>query len=125
MKSAALLLGILLLPGCFIARTHVDQPIDPAAVSRLQPGTTTAAEVVELLGAPREVLQLGRRSAYRFQHDQVKTEGLFLLVLFLANRDSQADRTWVFFDENDVLTHVGTTLDADKAEYRMPWSSID
>ena len=50
---------------------------------------------------------------------------VFLLVLFLANRDSQADRTWVFFDENDVLTHVGTTLDADKAEYRMPWSSID
>jgi len=50
---------------------------------------------------------------------------VWLIVLFLANRDKQADRAWVFFDENDVLTHVGATLDADKAKYRMPWSKID
>ena len=27
---------------------------------------------------------------------------------------------WVFFDENDVLTHVGTTFDADTPTYSVP-----
>jgi len=125
MKRAALLLAVALLPGCFFNRTHINQPLDPQAIAQLTPGQTTAAEVVELLGAPNEVVQLGRKSAYRYQHDNQKIEGLWVIVLFLANRDKQADRAWVFFDENDVLTHVGATLDADKAEYRMPWSNID
>ena len=113
MKKAALSLLLALLPGCFLSRTQVNGPIDNEAIAtRLVPGETTAADVVALLGAPNEVVQLGRRSAYRYQHDQQKSAGIFLLVVVVMNRDTQSDRTWVFFDEDDVLTHVGSTLDA-------------
>lgn len=112
-----------LLSGCFVQRTFVNRPLEAQRIEALVPGETTAAQVVELLGAPNEVVQLGRRSAYRYEHDQEKTAGLFLLVFLMNNRDTQSDRTWVFFDEHDVLTHVGTTLEAKTAAYGTPWSS--
>ena len=46
-------------------------------------------------------------------------------VVFLINEDNQSDRTWVFFDENDLLTHMGTTRKANEVEYAMPWSGRD
>jgi hypothetical protein len=125
MKRAALLLALLLSPACVFSRTQANLPLDTASIGSLVPGQTTAAEVVELLGAPDEVVQLGRRSAYRYEHGQQKFTVLFLVVLSFVNRDSQSDRSWVFFDENDVLTHVGTSLEADSAEYTMPWTSRD
>ncbi len=124
MKRVALLLAVLLTPGCFLSRTYVNAPIEEASIAQLRPGQTTAAQVVALLGAPTEVVQLGRRSAYRYEHDQQKRAGLFLIVVVFSNNDNQADRTWVFFDENDVLSHVGTTLEADTAQYAMPWSDL-
>ena len=124
MKRLALLL-VLLTPGCFLQRNYVNQPLEEESLARLVPGTTTAAEVVELLGAPNEVVQLGRRSAYRYEHDQQKSTGFLLLVIGFINRDTQSDRTWVFFSEDDVLSHVGTTLEAADAEYAMPWMSHD
>ncbi|HED67102.1 MAG TPA: hypothetical protein ENJ09_16285 [Planctomycetes bacterium] len=117
------LAAALSLSGCFVQRTFVNRPLEPERVQSLVPGKTTAAEVVQLLGAPNEVVQLGRRSAYRYEHDQEKTAGLFLILFLMNNRDTQSDRTWVFFDENDVLTHVGTTREADTAAYATPWSS--
>ena len=125
MKRAALLLALLLSPACVWSRTQVNVPLEAETIGALVPGTTTAAEVVELLGAPDEVIQLGRRSAYRYEHGQEKLTVLFLVLVSFVTRDGQADRSWVFFDENDVLTHVGTTLDAERAEYAMPWSSRD
>lgn len=126
MKRVALLsLLPLLCSGCFLQRTQFQQPIDAERVAQLVPGQSTAAEVVELLGAPNEVVQLGRRSAYRYQHDQEKVAGLFLIIIAFNNRDTQVDRTWVFFDENDTLTHVGSTLEAEDTEYAMPWVERD
>jgi hypothetical protein len=39
----------------------------------------------------------------------------------LRNFDSQQDRVWLFFDENEKLQHFGATLSAHTAEYKMPW----
>ena len=78
--------------------------------------------MVAALGAPNEVVQLGRRSAYRYEHTQRKLTGMYLIAVFLINEDNQSDRTWVFFDENDHLTHMGTTLQAEEVEYALPWS---
>jgi hypothetical protein len=111
--------------GCFISRQYVNAELDPATISQLAPGTTTAREVVERLGAPAEVVQLGRRSAYRYEHTQQKRAGFWAILIFFTNADTQSDRTWVFFDEHDVLTHVGTTLEAAEAEYAMPWVEHD
>lgn len=117
---------LLLASSCVISREYVNEDLDPARLDELVPGTTTARQVVEILGAPAEVVQLGRRSAYRYEHVQEKLTGLTLVfVVFFLNSDTQSDRLWVFFDETDVLTHVASTFEADEAEYAMPWVDHD
>ncbi len=119
-----LLLTATLLPGCFISRSTVNEPISAEAVASLVPGETTAAETAALLGAPTDVVQLGRRMAWRYDHSAEKRAALALIVVGLLGTDSHSDRVWVFFDENDVLSHVGSTLAADQAEYALPWSEL-
>ena len=119
-----LLCCFAVLPGCFISRSSVNEPLDGGQLAQLHPGTTTAAEVLEALGAPTEVVQLGRRTAYRFDAETSKRAGLWLLLVGFVNDDTRSDRVWVFFDENDVLTHVGATLHARDPQYAMPWQDV-
>jgi hypothetical protein len=70
------------------------------------PGETTAKDVVEALGAPNEVVQLGTRSAYRYDFTVEKTAGFTLIIITFLNDDTRADRAWLFFDKDDVLTHA-------------------
>ena len=53
-----------------------------------------------------------------------KDTGLSLLVVWLRNTDTRADRAWVFFDEHEVLTHVASSLHASDASYALPWQSV-
>ena len=112
-----------LLGGCFLSRSYVNDPIDPETLASLRPGASTAADVVAALGAPTRVVELGNRSAYEFEHRKLKRTGLFLILIGLLNEDTRADRVWVFFDEQDRLTHLGATLTAEETHYALPWSS--
>ena len=113
------------LPGCLITRDTTNEALPRDAVAGLSPGTTTAADVLERFGAPNQVVQLGFRSAYYYEFGTSKRAGLFLFVVNLANTDTRTDRLWLFFDEQDVLTHVGATYDAGDAKYVLPWSKPD
>ena len=106
--------------GCFFSRSQSNPVLDPATVAQIVPGTSTAADVTGLLGAPNEVVQLGRRSAWRYEHLVEKQSALFLLILGLRGVDIQADRVWVFFDEQDNVTNVGTMFQANEAKYDIP-----
>lgn len=117
-------LALSVLPGCFLSRQTTNDPLS-APLATLQPGTTTAAEVVERLGAPNDVVQLGRRSAYRYDFTNRKVAGFSLIVVSFINADQRQDRAWLFFDEADVLTHAGSTLTAENAQYAMPWVGLD
>lgn len=119
-----LLTLLLLAPACAITRRTDNEPLEAIALQSLRPGVTTASEVVGLLGAPVDVVQLGKRSAYRYEFTTTKRAGVFLIVLGLLNEDTRADRAWVFFDENQVLTHSGVTLSGHDPEYAMPWQDI-
>ena len=118
----ALLLATL--PGCFLARNTVNEPIASAAVAQLVPGQSRAADATRLLGAPSEVVQLGRRTAYRYDFLTTKRAGFTVLVVTMFNDDTHADRVWLFFDEQDVLTHLGSTIEAEQARYAMPWQKV-
>jgi len=120
----ALTCSALLLPACLVSRNTINEPLDAALFAQMRPGETTAGQVVELLGAPTEVVQLGRRSAYRFDASTTKQAGLFLFVVGFLNSDTRADRLWAFFDEQQVLTHYGATLAAGDPEYAMPWENV-
>lgn len=122
LRACCLLL--LLLSGCALGRQHTNEPIDATMVATLRPGETTAREVVERLGAPMEVVQLGRRSAYRYDANTVKTAALVLLIVNVFSQDGRTDRLWVFFDENNVLTHYGATYGTHRTQYSMPWEDV-
>jgi hypothetical protein len=77
--------------------------------------------LAEVLGAPADVVQLGRRSAWRYDHIHEKRAAFTLIVITMVNSDSKADRVWVFFDEEDRLIHARGTFEADDAEYKLPF----
>ena len=125
MKRCTVLLSLLsLLPSCWLARGQVNEPINALALQQLVPGASTAGDVTKALGGPVGVVQLGRRSAYLYSASTEKTANLFAFVLTLSNTDTRQDRVWVFFDESDVLTHVGATLESHHAQYAMPWEDV-
>src|SRR5690606_17517603 len=70
------------------------------------------------------VVQLGERSAYRFDHEVTKAAALILLLVNLGATDTRSDRLWVFFDENGVLTHYGASLEAHRTQYALPWEDV-
>ena len=116
--------SLLLLPGCFLSRNTLNEALPSERVEALAPGQSSE-EVVRALGAPAEVVQLGRRSAWRYEHVVEKRTGLWLLVVGLMNTDTRSDRVWVFFDEQGLLTHAGATLRAEAAQFQLPWSEPD
>lgn len=115
---------LCLFAACAFARQDTNEPIDPLVVRSFVPGKTTARDVVEQLGAPTEVVQLGRRTAYRYDCATAKSTVVFLLLINFANQDTRSDRVWVFFDENDVLTHHGSWWGTHRTQYALPWEDV-
>ena len=118
------LASMVSLAACAVARQDTNEPLDARVVHSLQPGITTAREVTERLGAPTEVVQLGRRTAYRYDATSAKSTLLILLLVNFANQDTRSDRVWVFFDEKDVLTHCGATFGTHRTQYALPWEDV-
>lgn len=124
MKNVLPALLLLLAPACAVARSTDNEPLAAERLAQLTPGSSTAKDVVAVLGAPVDVVQLGKRSAYLYRYTATKRAGLWLVVVGLYNVDTRSDRAWVFFDENQVLTHVGATLAGDEAEYALPFEDV-
>jgi outer membrane protein assembly factor BamE (lipoprotein component of BamABCDE complex) len=121
----AVLLAAVSLTGCFLSRERSNEPLQKSQIDSLVIGTSTATQVADELGAPTEVVQLGKRSAWRYDFTTTKTSGFTIIVVSFLNTDRRSDRCWLFFDQYDVLRHVGTTLDAEDTEYAMPWQEVD
>ncbi len=119
MQRLLSLLGLFLFSSCLLSQSESYAPIPTQSVQAIHPGVTTAQEVLDLLGAPNEVVQLGHRSAFRYDHTVEKQAGLFLILFALRGVDVQQDRVWIFFDEEGVVTHAGATLQAKDAEYSL------
>lgn len=117
-------LAIPLFSSCFIARNTANEPLQAGRMDVLRPGASTAGEVAATLGAPNEVVQLGKRMAWRYDFTAAKTAGFSIILLTLINEDARSDRAWLFFDENSVLSYTGRTLEANNAEYAMPWQDV-
>ncbi len=113
-----------LLPGCLLSRQTQNEPLHADRFAALVPGTTTAKQTVEILGAPTDVVQLGRRTAYRYEFTVAKDSGLVLFLVNFFNSDTRADRAWVFFDSEELLTHVAVSLHGIDASYSMPWQEV-
>lgn len=109
-----LLLLVLLLPatlGCIRARSDRGvearwHELDPSA---LQAGTTTRAEVLELLGPPSQILSFEGGSAFYYLLETTQASGMILIVYNDREEETSYDRAVFFFDEAGVLTDFATT----------------
>ena len=113
---------LLLCTGCFVFGTNKDyHPFDPGDLESIQPGTTTATDITALFGAPTGTVELSNGNAYIYKRSVAKATMIWLVFLSFANYDTQVDQVVFFFDKNDLLTHYGASLNADKAHYGLPF----
>ena len=140
--TLVLLIALLCGSGCFVQKRRDRVPLDPEALSRIEPGTTTMAKVAELMGAPNEIiwsngvmtpvdlkgttgvintfLAQGEDTfarAYHYRYTLYKMSGFTVILFSTASHDTKYDDAYVFFDEKGVVTHVGASIDSEKASY--------
>jgi outer membrane protein assembly factor BamE (lipoprotein component of BamABCDE complex) len=118
------LLALLLAPGCFVSRSTRNPPLAPGVLKTLPRGTD-AQQVLDALGAPSQVVQLGLRSAWLYEHVNEKRAGFTVIVVTLLNEDMRSDRLWLFFDEAGKLAHAGGSYEGGDAQWAMPWQDLD
>lgn len=113
-----------LLSSCVLYRGDTNEALSPKAIAGLQVGSTSAQQALDLLGAPNDVVQIGRGSAWYYEHTTSKTAGFWALLLVLSATDTRTDRLWLFFDEAGTLRHAGSTLAAGRTGFSLPWSDV-
>ena len=121
MKQAFLVAILCGLTGCYFGRKKDDRPWAPETVARIEVGKTTKAEVLQLLGPPKQIIRLLESEAYMYVASVEKNTSVFLLVLNLSRSDKQYDAVTVVINRQDVVTAVGSRFAADQAEYGFPW----
>lgn len=112
----------LLCSGCFVLGTNKNyHGFDAEALSTITPGQTTAQEILSIFGAPTEVVKLSNGNAYVYHRSVAKGTVIWLIFISFGNYDKQADQIVFFFDSSDLLTNYGVSLNAESAEYGLPF----
>lgn len=93
----------------------------------LEPGRSTRADVLRLLGPPDEIFwsreeKEGPRyeQAFRYEHDVSRSTLLFLVIFGTWRNDTKRDEVVVFFDSAGVVENVSSRFDADSAHHGFP-----
>jgi len=122
-RLAALVVAITILgSGCLmIGKNKEYQPINSDELEKIVPGKTTAARVLEIVGAPSQIVKMSNGNAYIYKRSLAKATALWLLVVSFGNYEKQYDQLVFFFDNNDILTHYGVSQNANKASYGLPF----
>ena len=94
---------------------------DAKWLERFTPGTTTAADVLEVFGAPSRMVKLSNGNAYVYERSVSKGTGIWLVLLSFGNYETQYDRVVFFFDPEDILTHYGLSMNAGHSSYGLPF----
>jgi hypothetical protein len=90
-------------------------------LEQCSPGTTTSAQVVELFGAPTRMVKLSNGNAYVYERSVSKGTGIWLVLLSFGNYETQYDRAVFFFDDTNILTHYGLSMNAGDSCYGLPF----
>ena len=96
-------------------------PFDENALKQVIPGKTSASEVTQLFGPPNKIVKLSNGNAYVYERSINKVTGLWLVVLTFGNWDKQYDRIAFFINTDDMVTHFGSSFNAEAASYAMPF----
>jgi hypothetical protein len=97
-----LILSFSFLPGCVFVRGSVDEPFKDEDVALVHKGSSTRQRVAILLGAPVEILDVGRYEIFHYRRFDSKLGYL----LFLSRLNISSDHVYVFFNEKGIVEEV-------------------
>ena len=118
----ALLFVFAIGSGCaMIGRNKDFRPIEEKTLAQVTPGKTTAADVMTLFGPPTQIVKLTNGNAYIYDRSLSKATGLWLVLVSFVNYDTQHDRIVFFINNQDLVTHYGSSFKSDTASYGMPF----
>lgn len=120
-KTIAAAAALLVLSGCYFGKKKDDRPWPPEQVARIEVGKTTKAEVLMLLGPPKQIVRLLESEAYMYIASTEKDTGTYLLLINLSRADRQYDAITVIINRQDIVTAVGSRFAGEQAEYGFPW----
>jgi hypothetical protein len=126
MKRACFVISVLLVAsvcaGCAVFGRGKDfKPFDENSLKQVTTGMTSASDVTRLFGPPNKIVKLSNGNAYIYERSVAKATGLWLVLLTFGNWDTQYDRIVFFINNADVVTHFGSSFNAETASYAMPF----
>jgi hypothetical protein len=120
--SFIILFSISLITGCAVfGRSKDFKPFDQTLLPQVVPGRTSSQEITKMFGAPNQVVKLSNGNAYIYVRTLNKSTGLWFVLFTFIDMDSQQDRIVFFFNNNDILTNFGNSLNAAEAAYGLPF----
>ncbi|MBN2516195.1 MAG: hypothetical protein JXC33_09205 [Deltaproteobacteria bacterium] len=120
--AVIVLIIISLCSGCALFGKNKEfQPFDVSALNNIASGKSTATDITALFGAPTEVVKMSNGNAYIYKRSISKGTGIWLVLISFGNFERQHDQIVFFFNDRDILTHYGKSLNAEKASYGFPF----
>lgn len=106
LRLAALLLGVAILAGCaqYDSQRGVEVSWTPAALGGFERGATTRSEVMEALGPPSQLVNLGAETVLYYLNEDTRGRGLLLLLYNRFDVATRYDRAVFIFDAEGRLT---------------------
>jgi len=123
LRIAMLVMVILSMgSGCAVIGRGKDfRPIEEKTLAKVTPGKTTAADVMRLFGPPSQIVKLTNGNAYIYNRSLSKATGLWFVLVTFANYDTQHDRIVFFLNNQDLVTHYGSSFKSDTSSHGLPF----
>jgi outer membrane protein assembly factor BamE (lipoprotein component of BamABCDE complex) len=101
---------VFLLAGCFksIEESGVTNKWRDPSLPPIEKGTTTQAEILEMLGPPSQVINLENQVVFYYLFEN---KGAFLMLFNWKNKRVKYDRAIFFFDKNGVLDDYAFSIE--------------
>ena len=114
-----LLIALLMSQGCVVTRGTLGEPFREESIAQIKKGSSTASEVVTLLGAPERIVRGNEREIFHYYYYDGKSPALLLLVLNLVRMELKSDNLYVFFGRNGLVEDVLYSKRTPNVEFKL------
>ena len=119
LAGIVIVLTLALLQGCVVTRGTVGEPIQEEAVSAINKGKTTMAEVVSSIGAPDRIVRGNDREIFHYYYYDGKSPAMMLILLNFIRMDVKSDNLYVFFNRDGIAEEVVYGKRTDRTRFRL------
>jgi hypothetical protein len=103
---ALMLLALVAAGGCSFGRATLGDDIGFDEASAIKKGTSSRAEVVELIGVPDRIIQASGREILQYYRYDLKTSSLLLILLNFSRTNIKSDDLYVLLNEEGIVEDV-------------------